>query len=665
MVTSMKIRIVLALLIIIPVSLFSQKVTEKADEAFQSGQYIKAIDLYRNAYSKLTEEIDIKGKITFNVGYCFRVLSKPELAELWFAKAVELKYRNPLAYLYYAEALRQNEKYDDAIEQYLIYKKAYPDDPRIEAGLKSCHVSKKWVINPSKYKIVNNAYINSDKSDFATSYADSAHNQLIFTSCYQDTTIKKFNPATGQPFARLFTSTKDEMGAWSSPSPLNDNINKDGEQGSPSISSDFKEMYFTRYESSFLTSNTCKIYVSKKEGNDWGLAELVNILPLAYDTFTVAQPAISPDGLRLYFTSNIPGGLGGFDIWYVERKSNTSEWGSPKNAGEIINSKGDDMYPYVRYDNTFFFSSNGHHGMGGLDMFRINKDPKNKDQIVNLMYPMNSPMDDFGIIYEKNVERGFFTSNRKGSKGYDDIWQFSLPALHFSINGLLKDESTGLPLKGCKMKLIGNDGSVKDLVSDSLTGNYTLTLKPSTNYVLMAVKSGYLNGKAKISTDGLEDSKDYKIDIYMSPLDIPIELPNVLYDLGKWDLRPESIVSLEKMVELMNDNPNVVVELSSHTDIHSITKMTNLELSQKRAESVVSFLIKKGIDTARLVPKGYGDTKPRKVDRKVAFLYPFLKEGAILNKEFIENLPKDKREIAHQSNRRTEFKVISTSYNKQ
>jgi peptidoglycan-associated lipoprotein len=619
--------------------------------------------LYRNAYSKLTEEIDIKGKIAFNVGYCFRVLSKPDLAELWFAKAVDLKYRNPLSFLYYAEALRQDEKYDEAIAQYLNYKKGFPDDPRIEAGLKSCHVSKKWIINPAKYKIVNNAYINSDKSDFSPTYADSACTQLVFTSSNQDSATAKINPSTGQPFARLFSSSKNALGAWSTPTPLNESINKDGEQGTPSISSDYTEMYFTRCASSNITNNTCKLFVAKKNGDSWGQAEQVKVLNMAYDTFAVAQPAISPDGLRLYFTSNIPKGLGGFDIWYVERKSKSDKWGDAINAGDIINSKGDDMYPYVRYDNTFFFSSNGHHGMGGLDMFRINKDPKNKDQIVNLMYPMNSPMDDFGIIYERNSERGFFSSNRKGSKGYDDIWQFSLPPLHFSVGGTLKDENLNKPMKGCTIKLIGNDGTVKEITTDS-TGTYKYDLKPSTNYVVIASTKGYLNGKAKISTDGLDQSKDYKIDVFMSPLDIPIELPNVLYDVGKWDLRPESIVSLEKMVELMNDNPTIVVELSSHTDFRPSSKMTNVELSQKRAESVVDFLIKKGIDTTRLVPKGYGDTKPRTVDRKVAFLYPFLSEGTVLTKAYIEKMPANKRETAHQINRRTEFKVISTNYSK-
>ena len=659
----MKIKVISVLFLFIPIVLFSQKVTEKADAVFESGQYIKAIDLYRNIYSKLTEEIDIKGKIAYNVGFCYRVLSKPELAELWFAKCVELKYRNPLSFLYYAEALRQNEKYDEAVDQYLNYKKVASDDPRIEAGIKSCHVAKKWMINPSRYKIVNNAFINTDKSDFGATFADSGATQIIFTSCYQDSATAKINSSTGQPFARLFSSSKNAQGEWSTPALLNESINTDGEQGNPCISSDFSEMYFTRCESSEKTKNSCKIYVAKKSGDIWENAEQVKILNIVYDTFSVAQPAITPDGLRLYFSSNIPRGLGGYDIWYIERKSKSDKWGDPINAGDVINTRGNDMYPYVREDNTFFFSSDGHHGMGGLDMYRINKDPKNKDQIVNLMYPMNSTADDFGIVYVKNSERGFFTSNRKGSKGYDDIWQFTLPSLTFSVSGILKDENTGQPMKKCKMKLIGNDGLIKEYETDS-TGAYKFELNPSTNYVVMASMKGYLNAKGKISTDGIENNKDFKLDLYMAALDIPIELPNVLYDLGKWDLRPESIVSLEKMVELMNDNPNIIVELSSHTDIRPSAKMTNIELSQKRAQSVVDFLIKKGIDTVRLVPKGYGETRPRKVDRKINFLYPFLPIETVLSKAYIDKLPADKREIAHQINRRTEFKVISTNYSK-
>jgi len=173
-----------------------------------------------------------------------------------------------------------------------------------------------------------------------------------------------------------------------------------------------------------------------------------------------------------------------------------------------------------------------------------------------------------------------------------------------------------------------------------------------------------LIGKGKISTDGLEKNKDFKLNVYMNKIDIPVELPNIMYDVEKWNLRPESISSLEKMIEILNDNPTITIELSSHTDFRVSSKITNQDLSQKRAQSVVDFLIAKGIAQGRLIAKGYGANKPKVVDRKTALLYPMFKEGTVLDKEFIEKLPNDKKEIAHQINRRTEFKVTSTNYTK-
>ncbi len=658
----MKIRYIIAFLLLAPFASFAQKSLEKADKAFAESEYSKAIELYKSIFTKIMEDVDLKGRVAYNVGYSYRCLSKADLAELWLGKAVELQYKNPLSFLYYADALRTNEKYDEAIEQYLNYKKAVPDDERAQAGLKSCRVAKKWKINPGKYKIVNNAFINSIYSDFSPIYLDSAQNKMLFSSSNGDST-SMINEATNQPFTDLYITTKDSSGAWSSPQ-LFDGFNTKADEGTPTISSDFNEIFFTRCEFAEHKAANCRIYTSSKAGDAWSQPIMMKILSLRYDSFMVAHPAISPDGLKLYFVSNMPGGFGGYDIWYIERKTTTDKWSEPINVGDVINTRGNEMYPYVRKDGVFYFSSDGHHGMGGLDMYRINKDPKGKDQIVNLMYPMNSSGDDFGIVFENGLERGFLSSNRKGSKGYDDIWQFSLPPLKFEIQGHVKDENMGTPIVGTKVKLIGNDGTSLEVETD-VTGSYHFDLKPSTNYVLLVTQKGYLNGKAKISTDGLEELKDFKVDIFMSAIDIPVELPNVMYDVGKWDLRPESIVSLEKMVEIMNDNPTIIIELSSHTDFRPWAKMSNKELSQKRAQSVVNFLISKGIDSARLVAKGYGETQPRIVDKKINFQYPNIPIGTVLNKSFIEKQPADKREIYHQINRRTQFKVLSSNYTKQ
>ena len=376
------------------------------------------------------------------------------------------------------------------------------------------------------------------------------------------------------------------------------------------------------------------------------------------------HPCISESGLTLFFASNRQGGYGGYDIWYCTRQSVNEKWGKPKNAGNIINTENDELFPYLRADSTLYFASNGHVGMGGLDIFRVNHDAKGKEYILNLMSPINSPSDDFGISFKDSLEEGFFSSNRPGGKGYDDIYHFSIVKLHYSIKGKVLNEMTNEPIPQATVGLIGSDGTSMEAVTDN-EGNYTFQLNPQTNYVLLAMHKEFLNSKYKISTYGRKDDKDFEVNLYMTQMDAAIEVPNVLYDVNRWELRPESIVSLNKLLETLEDNPSITIELSSHTDYRVGTKMTNEELSQLRAQSVVDFLISKGIDKKRLTAKGYGASSPKHVDLKYADLYPFLKVGDVLTPEFIQNLSdKSQQEICHQINRRTEFRVTSTNYKK-
>ena len=659
----MDFKLLLVIILLTPISVFSQKYVDKADEAFNASAYTKAIDLYKSAYSKLGEEPVLKARITFNIGFCYRKLDKMDHAELWFGKSAELHYPDPIVYLYWADAMRINEKFDDAIKQYKKYNSFVKNDERYENGIKSCSISKKWMEKPTRYKIVNNAYLNSENSDFSPAFSNDKNTEIIFSSSRQGTTGTLIHEGSGQPFSDLFKSSKNDKGEWSQPQLLENTINTEVEEGSPNLSSDFNLLYFTRCEFSTRKASYCKIFGTFKDGGSWSKPEHIKLLDNKKDTFMLAHPAISPDRLRLYFVSDMPGGQGGYDIWYCERATTDDVWNAPVNAGTVINTKGNEMFPYVRQDGTLYFSSDGHHGMGGLDIFRVNKDTKGKDQLVNLMYPINSTADDYGITFETGSERGFFSSNRKGSKGLDDIWQFSLPPLKFSVTGSIKSENNDKPIPGAKVKLIGNDGSSKEVISDA-QGNYKLDLNPSTNYIVMSTIKGYLNGKGKITTDGLEENKDFKLDIYMTNIDIPVEVQNILYDVGRWDLRPESIVSLEKLVEILNDNPSITIELSSHTDYRLGGRVSNQDLSQNRAQAVVDFLIIKGIDGRRLVPKGYGDSKPKTVDKKTTNMYPFMKEGQVLDRTYIETLPADQREMAHQVNRRTEFKVLSSNFSK-
>lgn len=338
----------------------------------------------------------------------------------------------------------------------------------------------------------------------------------------------------------------------------------------------------------------------------------------------------------------------------------SGEWSPPENMGDDINTEGDEMFPFMHKDGSIYFASNGHMGMGGLDIFRATEEPGGRWNVENMRSPINSSADDFGIIFEDETERGYFSSTRKG-KGNDDIFAFSLPPLRFNIKGIVVDLKTEAVIPDAKVKLIGSDGTTLENKTGS-DGTFRYNLKPNTDYIFLASKEGFLNSKGRETTKGQEESKDYRITLEMASIDKPIELPNIFYDFGKWDLRPESMVALDKLVEVLNDNPNITIELGSHTDSRD-TEAYNLQLSQKRAQSVIDYLISKGIAADRLTAKGYGESQPKEVDAKTAKLYTFLKEGDVLNDQFINALTnKDEQEICHQINRRTEMKVLRTDY---
>jgi len=396
---------------------------------------------------------------------------------------------------------------------------------------------------------------------------------------------------------------------------------------------------------------------SKKSGDSWSEPENLEILP---DSLVAAHPALSPDGLTLYFVSDIAGGSGGKDIWKVSRTAGGQSWSDPVNLGPDINTAGDELFPFMRNENTLYFSSDGLIGMGGLDIFKATAQPDGSWTVQNLRAPINSSSDDFGITFENDNEKGIFSSTRKG-RGNDDLYSFEFPPLKFSVTGLVKDEKTGTAIQGSTVQLIASDGS--NLQAETGTGgDFKFALKPDVDYIFLASKRGYLNGKEKETTKGQEKSRDFMVTILLTAIDMPIELPNIFYDFNKWDLRPESMVSLDKLVETLTDNPNVTIELMSHTDSRD-TEAYNQELSQKRAQSVVQYLIEKGIEPERLSAKGYGESSPKVVDAAISTQSPFLKTGATLSEQYINSLSgEEQKEIAHQINRRTEFRVLRTDY---
>jgi peptidoglycan-associated lipoprotein len=647
--------VILLIFAVLPELSAQKRKIERAYDSFKAGEYYDAIDLFKDAYSKTKKgDKSARAELIYMIADCYRLVNDPKNSETWYKLAVKSSYSRPEAQLWLAESIKKNGKYAQAIDEFKKYKQVAPGDARTDQEIRACELASEWLRNPEAYQVDELKDLNSKESDFGPAFASDDYGMIYFTSSRDDAAGNKTHGATGQSFTDIFESRIDKKSKWSTPIPV-EVLNSDFEEGTPSFSSDFKEIYYTRCEAGKREQKGCEIMYSERKGNTWSDPVNLKILP---DTIIAAHPSISADGSTLYFVSDLKGGYGKKDIWKVTKKGET--WSAPVNLGPDINTPEDELFPYIRSDGTLYFSSDGHIGMGGLDIYKAVYQPDGSWIVTNMKPPINSFADDFSITFEDATEHGIFSSTRKG-KGNDDLYTFDLPPLKFSVTGLVKDEKTGSPIPASTVQLIASDGSNLQAETGN-SGDFRFNLKPNVDYIFLASKKGYLNGKEKETTKGQEKSREFMVTILLTAFDRPIELPNILYDFGKWDLRPESMVSLDKLVETLNDNPNVTIELMSHTDSRD-TEEYNLQLSQKRAQVVVDYLIARGIDPERLTAKGYGESTPKVVDAAIASDNPFLKEGTVLSEQFINSLPNDEqKEIAHQINRRTEFKVLRTDY---
>jgi peptidoglycan-associated lipoprotein len=645
-----------ASLLLFPAVLTAQKQkTERAYAAYEAGSYYDAIDLFKDVYSK-TREKQLKADMVYMVSECYRLINDPKNAETWYKKAVKSPFPKPEAQYWLAESTKKLGRYPQAIEEFRKYRQLVPGDPRTEQQIRSCELAMEWQASPEAYNVEELKDINSRDDDFSPAYARDDYGMVWFTSSRDDAEGNKDHGATGQNFTDIFETRLDKKGKWSTPVPI-DYLNSEFEDGTPSFSSDYSEVYFTRCEAGKREKKGCVIMYSKREGTKWSEPEKINLVA---DSLIAAHPSISADGQTLYFVSDMPGGMGGKDIYRTTRTSPGSPWTKPENLGPDINTRGNELFPYIRDNGSLYFASDGQIGMGGLDIFSATPQSGDRWLVQNMRPPINSPADDFGITFQRDAEKGIFSSSRK-LKGDDDLYSFEMPPLVFSITGLVKDEKTGQPVPGAIVQLIASDGANMQAETGN-NGDFKFNLRPEVDYIFLASKKGYLNGKEKETTRGQDKSREYMSTIMLTPIDRPIELPNIFYDFGKWDLRPESMVSLDKLVETLNDNPNVTIELMSHTDSRD-TEEYNMELSQKRAQSVVDYLVSKGIARDRLTAKGYGESSPKVVDESIVKDAPFLKLGQTLTEQYINSLATDEqKEIAHQINRRTEFKVLRTDY---
>lgn len=648
---------VFSIIIIILAGCGSAKHGREALLSQDIGEYYKAIEKYKKARKKEKSRAK-RIEYAYNTAECYRAIGQYDFAAQNYKFAIRLGYPDNEALLHYADMLRITQKYEEATETYRTYLDSVPGDERALDGIEAMRKTQEWVANPTRHIINPIKEINSRASDFAPVFVGGRDNEILFTSSRKAATGKKENMVTGQMYTDIFRATFGvQRQKWQQPKLLDDLmiINTGDEEGATSLNSTGEQMIFTRCRYDKSQPMGSELYSTSQSRNSWSDPIKLQIFD---DSTIVAHPAMSPDGSVLYFVSDKMGGQGGKDIWRATAEGGT--FGKPINMGAVINTPGDEMFPFVRDNGELYFASNGHIGQGGLDIFRAVQDEDGIWTVENMGSPMNSPADDFGIAFVTGENKGMFTSNRKGTiGGSDDIFSFVVPPKIYNIEAEIFNKETASKLDGATMRVIGTDGT--NLKVRAKNGKFKMKLKPETEYVFAAFKDGFLRDKAAANTIGLDDSKDFRFEMYLTPTDAPIKVDNINYEFGSWEILESSKVALDTLVDILVFNPTIVIELMAHTD-HVGSDQFNFDLSQKRAQSVVDYLIEKGINPERLVAKGYGETWPKTVTRKMAREYDFLKRNDELTEEFINELTEPQQEIARGINRRTEFRVLSTDF---
>lgn len=631
----------------------------EADAQFQRGEYYDASVTYKKVYNKLRkkEERPQRGEVAFKMGRCYRLLNMSARASAAFQNALRYEYPDSTTHFMLAQALHADGKYAAALRSYDKYLEFCPDDSLAINCAEGCRTAQEIRARGSRYVVKQAKLFNSRRADFCPMYLGADCDQIYYTSTTEKATGDKKSEITGMKNADVFFSKKNEKGEWERPEPVEGELNTEFDEGIVAFSPDAQTMYLTKARRELNAPTSVEIYTSTRSDAKWSAPVKFEITADTLSTF--GHPAVSPDGEYLYFVSDMPGGYGGKDIWRISLKERQ---GSLVNLGPDINTEGNDDFPYVRSDGSLYFSSDGHPGMGGLDIFRATAvgDPADlRWKVENMGFPINSAGDDFGITFGKG-EDGFFSSNRGDARGYDHIYSFEYDPVRITIEGLVMDKDEE-PVKNAIIRIVGNDGSnQKEVARDD--GSFSFALQRGVKYVMLAGAKGYLNQKQEFASDSTMEDANYWVEFILPSISKPSVVENIFYDYDKADLRPESKTALNELIAVLHDNPNVTIEMASHTDRWG-SDAYNINLSEQRAKSVVDYLVENGISRDRLQPHGYGKSRPKTVTKRIARLYPQFKEGDILTEEFIKTLSEEDQQAADQINRRTEFSVLSLTYN--
>ena len=704
------------------ISCGADQAMKKGDKFYAVGEYFDAATQYRKAYTHTpSKQRVLKGQRAMKVADCYRRIHFTTKAITAYQNAIRYKQDDSLTHLYMGQLHMRNGSYKEAAKHFqmaidslsMVYhnskesgntgdseQRSNKENAQFlnsidnyislaKTGLKAAQQAPDWKKEGSDYTIKRMDLFNSRRAEYSPMLSGDEDEQLYFTSTRNQAQGDEYSGITGAKNADIFLSQKDDKGKWSKPQTIDSELNSTMDEGACCFSPDGKSMYLTICKTDPNYPRYATIAVSNRSDASWSKP---TELTLSKDTLSsFAHPAVSPDGQWLYFVSDMPGGLGGFDIWRCQIHGN--EVGSLENLGEPVNTPGDEMFPTFRPNGDLYFSSDGHPGLGGLDIFiakskdkdlftttettkttlsasgggalasgeekKLSKLSELSYKIEHPGFPLNSQGDDFGMTFEGKRNQGYFCSNRGDTRGYDHIYSFFNPEIVQTVKGWVYEQD-GYELPAAQVYMVGNDGTNLKL-SVRGDGSFTQEIKPNVDYVLLATCKGFLNHQEQLRVDPVTKSEEYVLQFPLANISAPVLIENIFYDFDKATLRPESTTALDELVRLLNENPNITIELSAHTDYKGSDEY-NEGLSQRRAESVVNYLIEHGIPSDRLTPRGYGEGKPKTIKRKVAEKYPFLKEGDVLTEEYINKLPEEQQEQCNQLNRRTEFIVLRTTY---
>ena len=673
---------------------------KKGDKFFALGEYYDAATCYKKAYSQTkAKEKPLRGQRALKMADCYRRINFTQKAIAAYNNSVRYKQADTTALFHLAQLQLKNGSYKEAEKTFLLLidslgtterkltslvnsptSQLSPLASQTITGLQSARMAPQWKAEAdySGYTVKKQEMFNSRRAEYSPALAGDDSDQLYFSSTRNQAKGDEVSGITGMKNADIFFSQKDDKGKWSKPEPIESELNSEFDEGACTFSADFKTMYLTVCKTDPSYPRYAQIATAQRSDASWGKA---TVLDISRDTLsTFAHPAPSPDGRWLYFVSDMPGGLGGYDIWRAELTGNSIV--SVENVGAPINTPGDEMFPTFRPNGDLYFSSNGHPGFGGLDIYYIEASPdpseggelaahrdsvryspplgEQEGVLVHPGFPLNSAGDDFGMTFEGLHSRGYFSSNRGDARGWDHIYSFEKSEVIQTVKGWVYEQD-GYELPQGLVYMVGNDGTNKK-ISVRGDGSFEEEIKPNVSYVFLGTCKGFLNHKEELRVEPVLESEEYVLQFPLASITAPVLIDNIFYDFDKATLRPESAEALDKLIALLNENPNVTIELSSHTDNRG-SDQYNERLSQRRAESVVNYLIEHGIAADRLSPVGYGEKKPKVIKKKLTETYDWLKADDVLTPEFIEALgDEEKQEICHQLNRRTEFIVLRTTY---